>query len=126
MSTSSELKSTIKRLRNEAGISQKQMASVVNLSQQAVAKWESGVAEPDTRALRVLADYFGVSVDYILGRQQEKKLAQNDAGALPDDERRLLSFFENLNPEGKEKLLDYADDLVRSGKYIKSGKAKMA
>ena len=80
MSTSSELKSTIKRLRNGAGISQKQLASIVNLSQQAVAKWESGVAEPDTRALRVLADYFGVSVDYLLGRDANE--APSEAQAI--------------------------------------------
>lgn len=46
-------------------------------------------------------------------------------------EERLISMYRTLNHEGQEKLLDYADDLVASGKYIKSdpvqmGKAKDA
>lgn len=37
-------------------------------------------------------------------------------------EERLISLHRTLNHEGQEKLLDYADDLVASGKYIKSDK----
>lgn len=36
----------------------------------------------------------------------------------------LLEVFSRLNEEGQEKLLDYADDLVQSGKYIKSDSAR--
>lgn len=40
-------------------------------------------------------------------------------------EARLLGLFRKLNGEGQEKLLDLADDLVASGKYIKSGSARL-
>ena len=40
-------------------------------------------------------------------------------------ERQLLFLFHQLNAEGREKLIDSADDLVQSGKYIKSGSAGM-
>ena len=50
---------------------------------------------------------------------------------LSETEDQLIAFHRELNSEGQEKLLDYADDLVSSGKYIKSdlnklGKAKNA
>ena len=44
---------------------------------------------------------------------------------LSETEDRLIALHRELNCEGQEKLLDYADDLVTSGKYIKSDPAKL-
>ena len=44
---------------------------------------------------------------------------------LPVEERSLLKLFRQLNDEGQEKLTDYADDLVQSGKYIKSSEIQL-
>lgn len=45
--------------------------------------------------------------------------------AAPDpEEERLTGLYRQLNTEGREKLVDYADDLVSSGKYIKSDSAR--
>lgn len=53
------------------------------------------------------------------------KTSPNREFAAIEDKRvkRLLEIFQALNTEGEEKLLDYADDLVQSGKYKKSGAA---
>lgn len=54
------------RLRRERGLSQEGLASALGVSRQAVQKWESGAASPDTNNLIALSDYFGVTLDSIL------------------------------------------------------------
>ncbi len=46
--------------------------------------------------------------------------------APPKEDEALLDLFHQLNAEGKQKLLDYADDLVESGKYIKTVVGELA
>lgn len=58
----------LKQLRAEKNISQAALANVMGVSQQAVAKWETDKATPDPSAISKLADYFGVTSDYLLGR----------------------------------------------------------
>lgn len=115
----------IKQLISKTKKSQKDIAFDLGLSQQRFNNYVTGQRDPDLAMLCVLADYFGVSVDYILGREQEKP-APDERDGLTETERRLLDFFAVLNAEGREKLLDYADDLACSGKYIQADKAKMA
>ncbi|MBQ8402838.1 MAG: helix-turn-helix transcriptional regulator [Clostridia bacterium] len=52
-------------LRKRKNITQEQLAAVLNVSPQAVSKWETGTSLPDVQILPQIADYFGVSVDYI-------------------------------------------------------------
>ena len=57
----------LKKLRVSRGLSQQALAEKFNLTQQAIYKYENGLAEPDIEMLRNLAVFFGVSVDYLLG-----------------------------------------------------------
>lgn len=56
----------IRRLRTDKGISQEMLADVCDVSMQAVSKWENGQSCPDISFLPLLANYFGVSTDYLL------------------------------------------------------------
>ena len=56
----------IKFLRQQKNITQVQLAKDLNLSQQAISHYETGRAIPSIDVLKVLADYFGVTVDYFL------------------------------------------------------------
>lgn len=58
----------LKTLREAAGLSQKDVASLLSVSPPTISKYESGVNEPDAKILRWYADYFECSADYILGR----------------------------------------------------------
>ncbi|MCI8912386.1 MAG: helix-turn-helix transcriptional regulator [Clostridia bacterium] len=58
----------IKELRLEKNISQKKLADAIGVSQKAIDFWERGVNEPKASYIVKLADYFEVSADYILGR----------------------------------------------------------
>lgn len=57
----------IKELRGERGLSQQALAKAIGVSQKAIDYWERGVNEPKASYIILLADYFGVSADYLLG-----------------------------------------------------------
>lgn len=52
-------------LRRRKGITQEQLASALNISPQAVSKWETNTSQPDTQTLPLIAEFFGVSIDYL-------------------------------------------------------------
>ena len=56
----------LKKLRKARGLSQEQLADELQVSRQAISKWELGESTPDTDNLVALSDYFGVSIDYLL------------------------------------------------------------
>ena len=54
------------RLRKNSGLSQEQLAEQLNVSRQAISKWEQGTAVPESEKLITISNYFGVTVDYLL------------------------------------------------------------
>lgn len=58
----------LKKLRLDKNISQQKLANILGVSRSTIAMWEIGGSQPDNTSLSQLADYFGVSVDYLLGR----------------------------------------------------------
>lgn len=67
----------LKALRNEKKIFQKKLASDLNLSQETISLYESNKREPDYETLNRIADYFDVSIDYLLGRTHIKETIDN-------------------------------------------------
>ena len=55
----------IANLRKQKGITQEQLALALNISPQAVSKWETSTSQPDTQTLPLIAEYFEVSIDYL-------------------------------------------------------------
>lgn len=53
-------------LRKQKGLTQMDLAEQLNVSRQAISRWEVGAAVPSTDNLKVLGDLYGVSVDYLL------------------------------------------------------------
>jgi transcriptional regulator with XRE-family HTH domain len=58
----------LKLLRNEKKLYQKDIAKELNLTQESISFYESGKREPDYKTLIKFADFYGVSVDYLIGR----------------------------------------------------------
>lgn len=56
-------------LRKEKGMSQEELADVMFVTRQAISKWESDAGSPGIDNLQRIADYFGVSIDYLLGKE---------------------------------------------------------
>lgn len=59
----------IKELRTEYKISQQVLGKAIGVSQKAIDYWERGVNEPKASYIVLLADFFNVSADYLLGRE---------------------------------------------------------
>ena len=53
-------------LRTQAGISQQRLADDLKLSRRAISLWETGRRIPDIQSVLLLADYFQVSLDYLV------------------------------------------------------------
>ena len=58
----------LKELREKRGISQLKLSMDLGLTQNSVSRYESGMREADYKTLIALADYFNVSIDYLLER----------------------------------------------------------
>ena len=61
---------TLKRLRLENHLSQRQLGDALGVCNQTVSFWESGKREPSLDALVSVAKYFDVSTDYLLGVEE--------------------------------------------------------
>ena len=82
----------IKELRKKKGFTQEKLAEYLNLSCQAVSKWETGIASPDVSQIPALCHIFGVSSDTLLGIDIEK----ND-----EEIRKILCEANDLGNSGK-------------------------
>lgn len=73
------------QLRKKSGLSQEQLAEQLKVSRQAISKWESGSAFPESEKLIIISNYFGVSVDYLLkdNVEDDAKIVNDEAGKNP-------------------------------------------
>ena len=62
-----------KRLRIDKGLTQEQMADLFCISPQAVSRWECGTTTPDISLLPTIADYFGITIEELLGTEKSKR-----------------------------------------------------
>ena len=73
-------------LREERGISQRQLMIHLNLSPSTISKWKTSTPKPET--LQIVAEYFGVTTDYLIGktkyRNKEHMLQSFDLNYKPD------------------------------------------
>ena len=60
----------LKELRKRKGISQLRLATELNTTQNTISRYETGEREPGIDELIKIADYFNVSVDYLIGRTE--------------------------------------------------------
>ncbi|MBR2019436.1 MAG: helix-turn-helix domain-containing protein [Clostridia bacterium] len=74
-------------LRKKRGITQKQLASALHISPQAVSKWETNTSQPDTQTLPLIADYFGVRIDDLFyGKESGNSRREEMHRMAPDGE----------------------------------------
>lgn len=64
----------IKTIRKKFGITQAELAEILNVSRQAITKWESDLGLPDTDNLKLLSKTFGITIDYLLDNDSDLPL----------------------------------------------------
>jgi transcriptional regulator with XRE-family HTH domain len=90
----------LKELRAERDISQRELAHALNVSIGAIGNWESRTRMPDAEKLQQIADFFDVSVDYLLGRSDVKKKF-----FVPENENNNVVIVRGRNGSYEEKKL---------------------
>lgn len=129
----------IKRLRTDKEISQETLADVCGVSMQAVSKWENGLSCPDITFLPLLAEYFDVSIDYLLtGQDSTAKETDTDIAsamsgqAFKEDTLYIVQYrngklldktlWETAQPHNKETIIpirfDEAFSQLQSGLHV--------
>lgn len=109
--------SRMRERREELGITQPELADMLGITKGAVSNYETGANTPKASMMYKIFKVLKCDANYLY----QDDLAESESSMLPQDERNILRMYRALNAEGKEKLIDYADDLVQSKKYIKSG-----
>ena len=97
-----------KELRKSKKLKQWEIAAIFNTDRSTITKWETGKSKPSHDTMIMIADYFGVSMDYLLGvsdvREElpNKKESINDE--LSENKKALLTFAETV-PEDKAAMI---------------------
>lgn len=103
----------LKILRKESGLTQTELAKKLKIGQTTIAAYENGTHEPQIFSLIAYADFFGCSVDYILGRESDETLLYNTPSAT-SEERELLNAFHQMNAGMRALLLAQAETMKNS------------
>lgn len=103
----------LKELRTEKGLYQKDLAKTFNVAVSTYSYWEQGKFEPDGDTLGKIADYFGVTVDYLLGREAGPERDEKPQLHIPDKYKDVLVAFEggadDLTQEDVDKVIEYIE-----------------
>lgn len=98
----------LKLLREETGLTQEELAKKLNISRGTYAHYETGKREPGFETLSLLADFFGVTIDYLLGksilRHPEERIAfhLDDDELDPEDVILIKNLYESLKKKYKK------------------------
>ena len=96
----------LKELRKKLNMTQTEFAKEFNIANGTVGNWESGNRQPDYITINKIADFFGVSIDYLLGR------TDFSADTLSERETNLVNSFRKLDESHQKAVLYYASCLV--------------
>lgn len=120
----------IKILRTEKNLSQEELAKQIHVTQTMISQWEKGKKQPGREVAESLADFFGVTLDYLLGRTADRNnsyFASNISGSnfvqgsgsvsigdietTTKEEAELLRIYRALDVRRRAKLLNAAFSL---------------
>lgn len=111
--------SRIEARRQSLGLTMDHVASEIGVAKSTIQRYEKGTIEKmKLPVIEAIARVLNVSPAWLCGKAEFE--ASLPVCTLTAQEQQLISLSRQLNEEGQEKLLDYADDLVTSGKYIKN------
>ena len=98
-------------MRQQSGLTQKDMAAALGISRSSVGMYENGEREPDFRTLEKIADYFNVKMSSLIEPRRES----------PQDDMidRIVTYFYHLNNAGQAEALSRIEELTELSKYRK-------
>ena len=118
--------STIDRIisvMKEKGIKQKELCDYLGKGEMVFSNWKAGRSESYKKYIPQIAEFFGCSVDYLLGKEQKKETAQKDSQSREKKIDELTSLYAKLSPERKEKALlaVYREYVAQQEREVETG-----
>lgn len=97
----------LRQLRDNCNLTQEELAKELNLTQSTIAYYESGRKMPTLENTEAIADFFNVSVDYLLGRTNVRETSDGkylEVSEKPSEYDDISKEIRNLSPESQEEL----------------------
>ena len=114
------LNERIRKMRIKKGLTLLEVAEHLGVREATAQRYESGnIKNIGHESICKLAELFNCNPAYLMGWVDEPSVVQPPS--VNEDERRLIEVYRGLNDEGREKILQYAEDLFASGNYKKHG-----
>lgn len=103
----------LKALREEKGISQQKLAEKINTNQQNIHRYEHGFYEPDIQTLKLLAEFFETSIDYLVGYTDVRhKVEAIQPLDLNDEEAALIEKYRQLGRNARNSVVNVIDTFL--------------
>lgn len=111
----------LRELREKKQVSQDDVSKFLGVERTTYTSYESGRSRP-VRVLNKLAEYYNVSIDYLLGLADLPLPKEVNINTLSDTEKQLIFNFRSLNSKGKEKIIQYVADITELPTYTEKEK----
>ena len=98
----------LKEIRMECGLKRSKLAKDLDINAGTIANYENEIRQAPYEYLIKFADYFEVSVDYLLGRT-EGEVPVKKAEQISAEEAQLLAVFRQLDRTGRRRVTEYAE-----------------
>ncbi len=87
-----EFSQKLKELRNKKGVSQAKLAADIHISRSAVAKWENGLGLPNDESLKLLSDYFCVTIDELISNKSNEEILVSKNKTIDQQKKVIIGF----------------------------------
>ena len=111
----------LRELREKKQVSQDDVSKFLGVERTTYTSYESGRSRP-VRVLNKLAEYYNVSIDYLLGLADLPLPKEVNINTLSNMEKQLIFAFRSLNNKGKEKIVQYVADIIELPTYTEKEK----
>ena len=106
----------LKSLRKDKKLTQTDMAKLLNVTQNAIFRYESGQNEPSLSTILFYSEYFNVSIDYIFGKERKITSSQiNKRASDKEDMKEFINYCFTPGTELFELIKYYVKELVNKG-----------
>lgn len=107
--------SRLRERREALGLKQGELGKMLGVTGSAIGNYENGVSSPKADVLYRVFDVLQCDANYLF----QDEMGETAGSAQSEREMHLMDSFHRLNEEGQEKVIEYVDDLLATGRYIK-------
>lgn len=109
----------LRKARKERGFTQKQLADLIDAKHNSVSDWENDKNKPDPDTIEYICGALDIPVSFLFSDSIQIKKTPEPTDIDSEDLHPLLKIYNELNADGQERLMEYAEELTEIPKYKK-------